>query len=120
MSPLARSLLALAALLAAADAQEQCTTKTVGQVTNHHVPLTPVHVDPPGRRVIIPKGACEPYFREVGETIVCCNRNPNFYPPPTIDVPDYPPNLSPVDVRVSDPLGCDCRITQYCSDDYKI
>ncbi|XP_061707997.1 uncharacterized protein LOC133518341 [Cydia pomonella] len=120
MSPLARSLLALAALLAAADAQGQCTTKTVGQVTNHPVYIGPVHIDPPAEEVDIDDGACGPYRKAVGEKIVCCNTSlyPN-YPPPNIDGPYYPPYLSPFTVSVVDPRGCDCHITQYCPGSYK-
>ncbi|XP_063617953.1 uncharacterized protein LOC134790897 [Cydia splendana] len=121
MSPLVRSLLALAALLAAADAQQQqCTTKYVGQQTNHPVPINSVHVPYPGATVTIYGEACGPYRKPVGEKIVCCNSSPySYYIPPEIVGPAYPPNLSPFDVHCQDPAGCDCHITQYCPD-YKI
>ncbi|XP_047987588.1 uncharacterized protein LOC125227341 [Leguminivora glycinivorella] len=109
MSPLARSLLALAALLAAADAQyRQCTTKSWGTTTRNPVPLLPIHVAYPGGLIRIPNDSCENGILAGGK-IKCCNSTPNGkYPPPDIEISDG------IDVRLADPMGCDCSITEYC------
>ncbi|XP_063617956.1 uncharacterized protein LOC134790899 isoform X2 [Cydia splendana] len=119
MSPLVRSLLALAALLAAADAHGQCATIEIGHKTKYPVPLKLVHVPYPGGQVHIPDGACRVPRNTVGAKIKCCNSsdNPNI-PPPTITVDNYV--WPTINVRVVDRAGCDCEITQYCSEYYKI
>ncbi|XP_063617954.1 uncharacterized protein LOC134790898 [Cydia splendana] len=114
MSPLARSLLALAALLAAADAQGyNCVTKDVGQVTNDPVILPDVNIPYPGGQVILPKHGMCPYDAQpVGERIVCCNNRPYNNQPEIVG--PVPPSLSPFNVMCHDLGGCKCRITVYC------
>ncbi|XP_047987587.1 uncharacterized protein LOC125227340 [Leguminivora glycinivorella] len=117
MSPLARSLLALAALIATADAQyRQCTTKVTkskGLITDNPVPLVPAHVPFPGGLIRVPDyGACGYSKPPVGEKVICCNSTTSGkYPPP--DVEFFAGSLDFV-VNNTDPMGSDCSITQYC------
>ncbi|XP_061728824.1 uncharacterized protein LOC133533790 [Cydia pomonella] len=112
MSPLARSLLALAALLAAADANGyNCVTKTIGQVTSNFKPLSPV-VLPYGYSEIQINDYCAP-LRHVGERITVCNNSPN-QPKPIIHDPPYG-QLSPAGVDCSDASQCTADpIVEYC------
>ncbi|XP_063617950.1 uncharacterized protein LOC134790895 [Cydia splendana] len=111
MSPLVRSLLALAALLAAVDAQGTCVTKIIGRETNNIQPLNPVDIQY-GRSEIQFNNYCPAPMHNVGEKITVCNKTPG-YPPPVIYDPPYG-QITPVDVDCKDPAGCTVNSVEYC------
>ncbi|XP_047987891.1 uncharacterized protein LOC125227593 [Leguminivora glycinivorella] len=107
MSPLACSLLALAALLAAADGK--CATKDVGQKTKVPVAITPTKVNPPGATVTISNG-CDP-GSVIGETVRVCNNDDDTCTP-TVDIADG--QYSPVQVGCACQTACVLDGTQFC------
>ncbi|XP_047987640.1 uncharacterized protein LOC125227378 [Leguminivora glycinivorella] len=115
MSPLACSLFALAALLAAADAQlvQRCTTMIIGQVTNIEQPLAAVGL-PYGPSQIDFKNYCPAPLHNVGEKITVCNNTNNDYPAPVI-TPPADGSVSPVSVYCADLAGCTANpMVEYC------
>ncbi|XP_047986798.1 uncharacterized protein LOC125226771 [Leguminivora glycinivorella] len=106
MSPLACSLFALAALLAAADAQmvQRCSTKTIGPVTLYQQPVASEGL-PYGPSQIDFKNLCGAPMTNVGEKITVCNKTLNDYPAPVISAPDDG-SVSPVSVYCADLAGC--------------
>ncbi|XP_063375858.1 uncharacterized protein LOC134663418 [Cydia fagiglandana] len=113
MSPLARSLLAFAALLAAVDAQGTCTTKIIGRRTDKEQPLGPVYI-PYGRSEVQFNNYCPPPMHNVGERITVCNKTPGYPPaPPVIYDPPYG-QITPVDIECQDPAGCIVNSVEYC------
>ncbi|XP_063618131.1 uncharacterized protein LOC134791010 [Cydia splendana] len=109
MSPLARSLLALAALLAAADVDGQdydCVTETIGRVTNYVQPLSLLGLHY-GLSEIELEDYCPPPMHLVGEKITVCNRTPNHRHPEIHD-------REIVEVICYDPSGCTVPILEYC------
>ncbi|XP_063359133.1 uncharacterized protein LOC134648543 [Cydia amplana] len=113
MSPLARSLLALGALLAAADAE--CSTKMIGYVTKTDTGWKVYDAAPGGDVVYLPKTY---YITDtVGEKITACNKDPNA-PPPVIEVAT-PTQFSQVTIACYEdecPQGSTVNVTKYIED----
>ncbi|XP_063376738.1 uncharacterized protein LOC134664078 [Cydia fagiglandana] len=107
-SLLARSLLALAALLAIAYATDECVTVTVGTKTKVPIPINPAKVPEPGQNMTISNG-CKP-GHVIGETITVCSHVKGCVP--TIDIGKG--QYSPVVVGCKCPGGCVLNGTQYC------
>ncbi|XP_063376745.1 uncharacterized protein LOC134664086 [Cydia fagiglandana] len=116
MSPLARSLLALAALLAAADAKANpfCDSALIGDMTDN--PIT-FHLTLAGGEVKqVPNKCAKPGSELAGESLNVCNTpmsKPKIqlavgsrlnYSPIMVDCPSSIPGCSSLDVQV----------TQYC------
>ncbi|XP_047987576.1 uncharacterized protein LOC125227329 [Leguminivora glycinivorella] len=116
MSPLARSLLALAALLAAADAV--CTSNVHGNDTDHVELLGPFEVsslDSEKGKVIDIQDSCS-FGKPVGVTINACNshssRRFSDGPPPRLSS-----NMTQATVQCEPracPAGVHVQIIQYC------
>ncbi|XP_063376740.1 uncharacterized protein LOC134664082 [Cydia fagiglandana] len=109
MSPLARSLLALAALLAAADADDQGydgVTEAIGRVTNYVQPLSLLDLRY-GLSEIELENYCPPPMHLVGEKITVCNKTPN-HRHPDVHAREI------VEVTCYDHSGCTVSILEYC------
>ncbi|XP_063529949.1 uncharacterized protein LOC134741109 [Cydia strobilella] len=115
MSPIARFLLALAVLLAAADAQSNCKTALFGVATSDPINFLPAEYKAGGSRLLM-DNECQKQKQRmlVGELVTACDYNPNGVAPDITEV--YPPQFSPVDVRCPDgcPGGGVAKIVQYC------
>ncbi|XP_061728823.1 uncharacterized protein LOC133533789 isoform X2 [Cydia pomonella] len=119
MSPLARSLLALGALLAAADSQYNCDNEE-GYITKDSYNFTTPFYVPYGvdGEVHIPD-VCFAIFRRalmhIGEKVQACNIE-RGHPPPRIIPVVWPIGpLEPVRIEYcKDPNGCMVYITEYC------
>ncbi|XP_047987890.1 uncharacterized protein LOC125227591 [Leguminivora glycinivorella] len=123
MSPLARSLLALAALLAAADAEPNpfCDSLDLGR--DYGFPLSNYQkftLTVAGGKVVIPDKCSRPGNKIVGESISVCN-TPNSKPiimPALQTQYHFKPNFALVDIRCPrDVAGCDrlkVEIWQFC------
>ncbi|XP_061728819.1 uncharacterized protein LOC133533786 [Cydia pomonella] len=118
MSPLARSLLALAALLAIAESGDyNCVTKMIGRnniSAGEIASYSPFFVAHPGRKIDTPI-ICRNiiFLRQVGQNVTACNINPGHHSP-TIKADDADP-FSSVDIDpCEDPHGCIVYVTQYC------
>ncbi|XP_061708061.1 uncharacterized protein LOC133533794 [Cydia pomonella] len=115
LSPIARSLLALAVLLAAADAQTNCKTVLFGVATNIPINFTPAEYQAGGARLYM-DNECQKQQRRMlaGELVTACDYSQYGVAPDISEV--YPPQFSPVDVRCPDgcPGGGVTKIVQYC------
>ncbi|XP_047987578.1 uncharacterized protein LOC125227330 [Leguminivora glycinivorella] len=113
MSPLARSLLALAALLAAADAD--CSTEMIGHVTKTDAGWNLYEAAPGGDVIYLPKTY---YITDtVGAKIIACNKDPSA-PPPVIEVAT-PTQFSKVTIACYEdecPEGATVNVTKYIED----
>ncbi|XP_061727242.1 uncharacterized protein LOC133532536 [Cydia pomonella] len=110
MPTLAGSLLALAALVAAADAQSYCVTKEIGRKTDHRIVLWPTDMYYPMTILTYIWDPCE--SKMVGYTLKICRRDPHgtlalFNGPP-------PGHWVPVEVFCFDDHNCVAYITIYC------
>ncbi|XP_063618124.1 uncharacterized protein LOC134791004 [Cydia splendana] len=121
MSPLARSLLALAALLAAADSQYDCANTTGGVITEVSYKFNSPFYVPYGvyGQVHIPDVCFQIFKRALmhsGEEVRACNIEPG-HPPPKIGFIMWPYGpLEPVSIdSCEDPNGCMVYITEYCT-----
>ncbi|XP_063359134.1 uncharacterized protein LOC134648544 [Cydia amplana] len=115
MSPIALPLLAVAVLLAAADAQSNCKTVLFGVTTSDPINFIPAQYQSGGARLFM-DNECQKQQRRMlaGELVTVCDYNPNGVAPDIIEA--YPPQFSPVDVRCPDgcPSGGVAKIVQYC------
>ncbi|XP_063618130.1 uncharacterized protein LOC134791009 [Cydia splendana] len=115
MSPVTRSLLALAVLVAAADAQSNCRTVLFGVATSDPINFQPTQYNAGGARLYM-ENECQNQQRRMlaGELVTACDYNPNGVAPDITEV--SPPQFSPVDVRCLDgcPGGGIVKIVQYC------
>ncbi|XP_061707996.1 uncharacterized protein LOC133518340 [Cydia pomonella] len=108
MSPLARSLLALAALLATADAE--CVTKEVGHKTEVPISIGSKHLSGQDQEQdVVISDYCKP-SPVLGETVRVCSHVTGCVP--TIDIGNG--QYSPAKVGCNCPDGCELDGTQYC------
>ncbi|XP_061726920.1 uncharacterized protein LOC133532340 [Cydia pomonella] len=110
MPTLAGSLLALAALVAAADAQSYCATKDIGRKTDHRMFPEPHEIYHVITTIEFFLDPCE--SKMVGYTLKVCRKDPHgtlalFNGPP-------PGQFFPVEIFCFDIHDCVAYVTAYC------